>query len=154
MSGSPGDKKPKPTGRVRHDPGGRAVWEWAIESGRHAIDSTSRLLQKLDLSSLRLISDDEKAWEKKPGSPEDSTVAGKTRQPAAAPPEPKLTFGGEPEVDPLGGGKGFNPYDSRKPVGRAVPRPASKPPRPRITQPVRPAPKPGFLARLFGRGKR
>lgn len=151
MAGSPSDKKPRPTGRVRHDSGGRAIWEWAIESGRHAIDSTSRLLQKLDLSGLRLMSDDEKAWEQKPRSLDDSSATGKTRQPAP-PPEPKLSFGDEPEPDPLGG-KGFNPYDNRKPV-RGATRPAPKPPRPRITQPVRPAPKPGLLARLFGRGRR
>ena len=153
MSGPDKDKRPARSGQVRHDPGGRAIWEWAIESGRHAIDSTSRLLQKLDLSSLRLISDDEKAWEKKPKSQGDTTVAGKTRQPEPPAQAPKLSIGGEAEPDPLGG-KGFNPYDSRTPTGRGVARPAPKPPRPRITQPVRPAPKPGLFARLFGGGKR
>jgi len=29
---------------VKHDAGGRAIWEWAAETGRNALDSTSRLL--------------------------------------------------------------------------------------------------------------
>jgi hypothetical protein len=41
----------KPT--LRHDQRGRAVWEWAIDSSRQALDSTSRLLKKLDLGALR-----------------------------------------------------------------------------------------------------
>lgn len=146
MSGQDSDSKPKRSGRVRHEPGGKAVWEWAIESGRHAIDSTSRLLKKLDLSSLRLVGDDEKAWEKKGLElPPDDAPSGRSD-----PPPP--TFGAAPEKDPAAG-RGFNPYDTRTPTGRGVsrPRPAG-PPKPRITQPVRPAKKPGFFARLFGRG--
>jgi hypothetical protein len=44
-----GDKKPPKVGRVRHDASGRAIWEWAADTGKHAIDSTSRLLKRLDL---------------------------------------------------------------------------------------------------------
>ena len=47
-----GDKKPPKVGRVRHDASGRAIWEWAAETGKHAIDSTSRLLKRLDLPGL------------------------------------------------------------------------------------------------------
>lgn len=144
MSGQDSDSKPRRSGRVRHEPGGRAVWEWAIESGRHAIDSTSRLLKKLDLSSLRLLGDDEKLWEK---------------DGAKMPPDDPSPRPGEmrnadvtPELEP-GASRGFNPYDTRTPVGRGVTRsmPPKGPPRPRITQPVRPAEKKGFIARLFRR---
>jgi hypothetical protein len=147
VSGQDSDNKPPRSGRVRHDPGGRAVWEWAVESGRHALDSTSRLLKKLDLTSLRLIGDDEKVWEKKGielPPDEDAPEAGK-------PP----TFGGEREADPAASQrKSFNPYDTRTP-SRSVPKAAkpAAPARPRITQPVRPAAKPGLLGRLFGRNK-
>ena len=146
MSGQDSDSKPKRSGRVRHEPGGKAVWEWAIESGRHALDSTSRLLHKLDISSLRLMGDDEKAWEKKnPELPPDDASRDSSGAPAR-------TFGIEPEKDPAPS-RGFNPYDTRTPTGRGVNRstkPAT-PPKPRITQPVRPARKPGFIGRLFGR---
>lgn len=150
MSGQDSGNKPPRSGRVRHEPGGRAVWEWAVESGRHALDSTSRLLKRLDLTSLRLIGDDEKVWEKKGLElpPDDQPPAGEE----TAPP----TFGGEKQVDPAAHQrKSFNPYDTRMPSGRVAPR-ATKPavpPKPRITQPVRPAGKRGLFARLFGRGK-
>jgi hypothetical protein len=39
-------------GGVQHDSRGNAVWQWAAESGRHLIDSTSRLLKRLDVPGL------------------------------------------------------------------------------------------------------
>jgi hypothetical protein len=139
MSDADKQKLQKPSGRVRHDSGGRAVWQWAVDSGRHAIDSTSRLLKKLDLSHLSILDDDEH-----PG----------TRPPAAdaEPDKPIPTFGGQREVDPQAGSKqGFNPYDNRKSMGRGVTPAKPKPPaKPRITQPVRPPKPQGFLAKMFG----
>jgi hypothetical protein len=41
-------------GRVIHDSRGMAVWDWVKESGRHAIESTSRLLKKLDAPELKV----------------------------------------------------------------------------------------------------
>jgi hypothetical protein len=52
VSGPDSDEKPR-AGRVRHDSGGRAIWEWAVESGKHAVDSTSHLLKKLELTRRR-----------------------------------------------------------------------------------------------------
>jgi len=41
----PGNKPPQgPRDGVRHDSRGNAVWQWAVDTGKHAIDSTSRLL--------------------------------------------------------------------------------------------------------------
>jgi len=138
------DKLHKPTGQVRHDPGGRAVWQWAIDSGKHAIESTSRLLQKLDLTSLRFLDYDEVKKQEK----EDEERARKTERPVP-------TFGGEREEDPLTGKqRGFDPYNTRTPAGRgAMSNKPSPPPKPRITQPVRPAKKPGFFSKLFGSDK-
>jgi hypothetical protein len=153
LSESDKDKPQGRSGRVRHDSGGRAVWEWAVDSGRHALDSTSRLLKKLDLSSLTLVKDDEKSWDKKhPGAADDAGDEG--GQPRRDIP----TFGGPAEVDPQGKRRSYNPYDSRNPATRRAPGPAapSAPPKTRVTQPVRPAPpakKPGLLGRLFGRDK-
>ena len=128
----------RPSGRVRHDAGGRAVWEWAVDSGRHAIESTSRLLKRLDLSGIGLLDEEQE----------------KKKQEEAARQAARET-GGNPygEADPLAGGRrSFNPYDKGAPPKRGSSRPPSRPV-PRITQPVRPVKKPGFLARLLGRDR-
>lgn len=44
----------KATGRVVHDSRGNAVWDWVKETGRIAIESTSRLLKKLEISELKM----------------------------------------------------------------------------------------------------
>lgn len=130
MSKPDQDKKPA-SGHVRHEPGGRAIWEWAVESGRHAVDSTSRLLKKLELSSMTLMGDDARPWQKQ------VPVTAEVPLPVA-PAEIRA------EVDPAAG-KGFNPYDNRAPV-RATATPSR-----RRTPQEQPAPKRGFFARLFSR---
>jgi hypothetical protein len=135
----------QPAGRVRHDSTGRAVWEWAADTGRHALDSTSRLLKRLDLPGLKLAEDEKKEEDDAP-------------PPAGADGKPKVpTFGGPREADPLAHSKhSFNPYDNRAPPKRAAAstQKARTKSAPRITQPVRPVKKPGFFARLFGAGKK
>jgi hypothetical protein len=130
----------KPAGRVRHDSSGRAVWEWAAETGRHAINSTSRLLKRLDMPGLSLEEEDVE----KP-KPEE-------RQPAQKPTVP--TFGGKPEIDPLAGKKSsFNPYDNRAPVKKVADRGSTPVNRAAAggTLAQNAKDKPGLLARLFGR---
>lgn len=41
-----------PSGRVRHDERGNAVWDWLKDTGRNAIGATSRLLKKLEAPHL------------------------------------------------------------------------------------------------------
>ena len=136
MSAPDDERKPKPSGRVRHDTAGRAVWEWAVESGRHAIESTSRLLKKLDVTGLGLAEDDEKKRRREAGS-----------NPYGENPAPVPRRG----VDTVGSSKrGFDPYDNRAPPKRVAPRPPTKP-APRVTQPPREGRKPGLLSRLLGR---
>jgi hypothetical protein len=145
MSAPENDNKPKASGRVRHDAGGRAVWEWAVESGKHAVDSTSRLLKRLDLSGLHLLDHPPKSEE---------TEAPAPPAPEVAPAPPTVpTFGGKREQDPLVHSRqSFNPYDSRSPVGRAAPgkKPVTASAKPRATQPVKQK-KPWLLGRLFGK---
>jgi hypothetical protein len=142
------DGEQKPSGRVRHEPGGRAVWQWAVDSGKHAIDSTSRLLKRLDISQLRLVEDEER---------EAARRAAEELAQGSAPAQPPPAFGGPVEKDSgVQARRSFNPYDSRTPVGRGIsPHAPKPPPRPRITQPARTKPedKPGLLGRLFGKGK-
>jgi hypothetical protein len=42
-----------PTGKVVHDERGNAVWDFLKSTGRHALESTSRLLRKLELPELK-----------------------------------------------------------------------------------------------------
>jgi hypothetical protein len=46
--------QPAPSGRVRHDERGNAVWDWLKDTARNAIDSTSRLLRKLEAPDLEV----------------------------------------------------------------------------------------------------
>jgi hypothetical protein len=41
-------------GRIEHDSRGSAVWNWAVETGAHALESTSRLLKRLETPALTL----------------------------------------------------------------------------------------------------
>ncbi|MBS0579180.1 MAG: hypothetical protein JSR36_07950 [Proteobacteria bacterium] len=41
------------TGKVVHDDRGNAVWDFLKQSGRHAIESTSRLLRRLEAPELK-----------------------------------------------------------------------------------------------------
>jgi hypothetical protein len=43
-----------PSGRVRHDERGNAIWDWLKETGRIAIESTSRMLKKLETPELKV----------------------------------------------------------------------------------------------------
>lgn len=136
----PDEKKDadKPAGRVRHDSSGRAIWEWAAESGRHAIDSTSRLLKRLDLPGLSLADDAKKQEEEELAAAEEEA----TGKPAVP------TFGGPRETDPRGSSKhSFNPYDTRAATRRPVQKVAAR----AAPRPATPAKKRGFFASLFGR---
>lgn len=46
-------------GRVVHDSRGNAVWQWVKETGRHAIESTSALLKKLEVPELKIEDKDD-----------------------------------------------------------------------------------------------
>ncbi len=50
----PTSREPIPSGRVRHDERGNAVWDWIKDTGRHALESTSRLLKKLETPQLKV----------------------------------------------------------------------------------------------------
>lgn len=43
-----------PSGRVRHDERGNAVWDWLKDTGRNALEATSRLLRKLEAPHLEM----------------------------------------------------------------------------------------------------
>lgn len=43
-----------PSGRVRHDERGVAVWDWAVATGEFATLSTTRALKKLEVADLQI----------------------------------------------------------------------------------------------------
>lgn len=45
------------SGRVRHDERGNAVWELAVSTGVFALESTSKLLKRLEAPELRIEDD-------------------------------------------------------------------------------------------------
>jgi len=47
------------SGRVRHDERGNAVWDIAVATGVFALESTSRLLKRLEAPELRIEDDKE-----------------------------------------------------------------------------------------------
>jgi len=49
-TGQPGTK----TGKVVHDERGNAVWDWLKQTGRNAIESTTRMLRKLESPELQV----------------------------------------------------------------------------------------------------
>lgn len=51
-----GDKSASPGsgGRVVHDSRGNAVWQWVKDTSRHALESTSALLKKLEVPELEV----------------------------------------------------------------------------------------------------
>ena len=44
---------------MRHDARGNAVWQWTSDTARHAVESTSQLLRRLDVSNIKLEAPDE-----------------------------------------------------------------------------------------------
>jgi hypothetical protein len=115
-------------GRVKRDSQGNVVWEWAASAGRQALDSTSRLLRRLDVPGLRLLDEGESKDEAAPGAP--------PRRPSGKPLPPAERAR-----------QGFDPYEGQ--AGRAsAPKPAAA----AAPKPVRAgAAKPSLLSRLFGR---
>jgi len=51
------DRVRRGSGEVRHDDRGNAVWHWAADTARTAIQSASQILRKLDLTGLSIESD-------------------------------------------------------------------------------------------------
>ena len=50
---NPGQPAPA-TGKVVHDERGNAVWDWLKQTGRNAIDSTTRMLRRLESPELKV----------------------------------------------------------------------------------------------------
>jgi len=133
------DQTPKKPGGVKHDSRGNAVWQWAADSGRHALDSTSRLLKRLEVPGLAIADDHPKPGQK----PASQPVAGQVPQqerpvsPAASPPQRAQP------PDPL---KGYDPYGGRHDPPGAAKRPTAAAAR---NTPATTADRPSLLARLF-----
>lgn len=89
---------PSQAGHIVHDSRGNAVWKWDKDNDPSSTASTSKMLRKLDIGSLRV---------------EDAAPT-EARTGAGAPNEPKKKGSGY--------GPGYNPYDRTAPVKRMPPR--------------------------------
>ena len=47
-------RPPGTTGKVVHDDRGNAVWDWLKQTGRNAIESTTRMLRRLETPELKV----------------------------------------------------------------------------------------------------
>ena len=119
---------------VHHDARGNAVWQWAVDSGKYALESTSRLLKRLEVPGLKLEDDDATSPGPKPGAdPKAGPAAGAQR--AAGKPERAV---------------GYDPYGTRAGVKTPAARPAARPAAQIPKKPVAAAPpRPSFWQRLF-----
>jgi len=63
------------SGSVRPDERGHAVWQWATDSARNAINSTSALLRKLEVPGLSVQDDVQNAKDKAKASAQDAARA-------------------------------------------------------------------------------
>ena len=109
---------------MTHDARGNAVWQWAVDSGRHLKVSTSQLLKRLEVPGLKLE--------------EDANTQGKTRDAkSGAPANPK-------------GGAGYDPYGHKRVAPTLAARPAAV--RPTARKPAAaPRPRRSWWQRLFRR---
>jgi hypothetical protein len=51
---TPSPSRGQASGKVVHDARGNAVWDWVKQTSRAAMDSTSRLLKKLEAPELKI----------------------------------------------------------------------------------------------------
>ena len=119
------------SGRIVHDERGNAIWDWVKETSRIVIDSTSRLLKRLEVPELKVedTHDDPLSLEadRDPGGgydPYGSASPGKslfgrfTGGPAAGPGRGTPGQGGKPSSAKRDAGGGYDPYGkgpARKP---------------------------------------
>jgi hypothetical protein len=119
-----GKKQPAARDGVSRDTQGNAVWQWAVDSGKHLMESTSLLLKRLEVPGLKLEED---------AAPEDKKIDVQSGRPT------------EPPVS-----AGYDPYGSKRVSAKSAARPAPK--RPAATKPaVTPRPRRSWWQRLFRR---
>lgn len=146
---------------VKHDQRGNAVWQWAAESGRHLMESTSALLKRLEVPGLKL-EEDATGMHKKAGAPPAASGIDKQGQPRGEPlkiVEPSRETGYDPygskKVTPGRPGGTNKPVAAARPTAAPTPKPAVKP-SPGAGGATKPAAAPparqgSLLKRLFGR---
>ena len=76
------------TGRVRHDERGNAVWDIAVSTGVFALESTSKLLKRLEAPELSLFAVDGEPVSVRIGGVMQPLVMARGGQPAAELPRP------------------------------------------------------------------
>ena len=119
-----GKQPPANRDSVSRDTQGNAAWRWAMDSGKHLIESTSLLLKRLEVPGLKLEED---------ADPQDKKIDVQS---------------GKPTETPVSAG--YDPYGHKRVSAGPAARPAPK--RPATTKPaVTPRPRRSWWQRLFRR---
>ena len=124
---TPTDPGDKVAGRVVHDERGNAVWDWIKDTTRIAIDSTSRLLKKLEVPELTM--EDTQSHELRIESDRD---AGGGYDPYGSSTSSRGTARGSETRAPAGRGTDWNtgssPGGGYDPYGKGVTRKSTRKP--------------------------
>jgi hypothetical protein len=104
------------SGRIVHDERGNAIWDWVKETSRIAIDSTSRLLKRLEVPELQV--------EDTPNDPlslETDRDPGGGYDPYGSSAAPSKSFSGQSAgqgTSGFGSGRGGPPGQGGKPAAK------------------------------------
>jgi hypothetical protein len=133
VAGKPVAGADKPKGKslfaaVRHDDRGNAVLQWASDTARHAVVSTSSLLKRLDVSSLSLEDTLDEKRRRADGQPSFSLPAAapkaRTTAQSAAPGKAASVTAGAAKGVAAGSAAGPG---AAKRTGSTAPRPGTRP---------------------------
>jgi hypothetical protein len=134
-------------GKISHDARGNAVWQWGSGTIRQTLDSTSKMLKRLEVPGLTLLDDPKDEDQPKV----DPLEALKAQREAGFDPYEGRQETAAPQQKPA-----THPAAARQqPVARPPPKPAVAPGPPiaPARQPDVPAKKPSFLGKLFGKDR-
>jgi hypothetical protein len=142
---SPSDK----AGKISHDARGNAVWQWGSGTIRQTLDSTSKMLKRLEIPGLALL-DDPKPEDQPQVDAMEALKA--KRETGFDPYEGQEKIPTPPPTAPIR--PAARPGATATPP-RPAPRPAAVPGAkvPPARPPEPPARKPSLLGRLFGKDR-
>ena len=140
-------------GKISHDARGNAVWQWGSGTIRQTLDSTSKMLKRLEVPGLSLLDDPKDEDQPKV----DPLEALKAQREAGFDPYEGRQENAATQHKPATHPAAARPQPAARPAPRpaAPPRPAAspRPPAAPVRPPEAPAKKPSFFGKLFGKDR-